>query len=154
MIPAVHADWYESLVDDLVAIHTEAVFNSRWELLVGYHTIGKRIMEETRLVWNARGNGATLSDLSKSTGIMKRDLYRAIQFYKKYPSLDDVPGGKNISWTKVVALLPKENEPKPSRNWNYYLPRAKALYADLFEIIDDTPPAVRDWLRSAPEEVK
>ena len=34
------------LVDDCKAIITEAVFTSRWSLVEGYHTLGKRILEE------------------------------------------------------------------------------------------------------------
>lgn len=103
-------DWYDSLVSDCCAIVTEATFNSRWELIVGYHQLGRRIATDN--VWNARGNGRTLTGLSKSTGIGERDLYRAVQFYKKFPSLDLLPGGKNITWNKIIALLPEQDEAK------------------------------------------
>ena len=101
------SDWYTSLIDDCKAIITEAVFNSRWELICGYHALGKRIVTEERLVWNERGNGKTLTDLSKFTGIGERDIYRAMQFYKKYPDVNQLSCGKNITWTKITSeLLP------------------------------------------------
>ena len=114
-------DWYESLVTDCRAIMTEAVFNSRWELIAGYHAIGRRITNEHNLIWNARGNGDTLATLSRSTGIGERDLYRAIQFYKKFPDISTLPDGKNISWNKIVTRLlpeppglPEPLEPPPA----------------------------------------
>jgi len=52
-----------------------------------------------------------LTDLSINTGINERDLYRSIQFYKKYPYTNDLPEGKNISWSKIVTkYLPKSNK--------------------------------------------
>jgi hypothetical protein len=50
--------------------------------------------------------------LAKSTEINKRDLYYALAFAKKYPSLDKVPDGKNASWSKLVKnyLAEKKKE--------------------------------------------
>ena len=105
--------WYQSLVDDVRAAHVEAVHNSRWELLAGYHAIGERIATEKRLKWNERGNGATLQGLAKSTGVSGRNLYYAIKFYEMFPRLEDVPNGKNISWHKVTTqLLTKKTKTK------------------------------------------
>jgi hypothetical protein len=105
------SDEWQSLVDDCKAIHTEMIFNARWELIAGYHALGKRISED--LIWHASGNGEKLTCLSNSTGIGERDLYRAIQFYEKYPDLDKLPDGKNISWSKIVAALPGNSDSKP-----------------------------------------
>jgi hypothetical protein len=107
-------DWYESLVTDCRAIMTEAVFNSRWALIEGYHAMGKRIANETQLVWNARGNGQTLNDLSKSIEMSERRIYSAIQFYNKYPDINTLPQGKNISWNKIVTELLPETTPAPA----------------------------------------
>ena len=116
------ADWYQSLLADLQSIKIEAEFNSRWEKLAGYHAIGLRI--STDLNWNARGNGRTLSHVSKSIGMGERVLYRCIQFYKKFPDLNMLPDGKAASWTKVTKLLPappddmpEEPNPFPFENW-------------------------------------
>jgi len=104
----------ESLIADCIAIYTEGVFNSRWELIICYHSLGSRIVNDEHFVWNARGNGATLASLSKSVGIHERDLYRAIQFYNKFPNLDMVPEGKNVSWNKIVTkYLPEPTESPP-----------------------------------------
>ena len=115
-------DWYESLVTDCRAIMTEAVFNSRWELIVGYHQLGKRIATDGQYKkWNARGNGETLSGLIKSLGMSQANVYRALSFYDKFPDINTLPQGKNISWNKIVTRLlpeppglPEPLEPPPA----------------------------------------
>jgi hypothetical protein len=97
------AEQYQSLVDDCIAIVTEAVFTSRWSLVEGYHMLGERIVNDNYYKGYERGNQKMLTDLSTSTGINERDLYRAIQFYQKYPNLNNVPEGKNISWNKLIT---------------------------------------------------
>jgi hypothetical protein len=92
-------DEFQSLVDDCIAIITEAEFTSRWARVEGYHALGKRIA--TDRIWNQRGNGETLSRVTKFTGIKERNLYRAVQFYEMYPNLNLLPEGKNVSWHKI-----------------------------------------------------
>jgi hypothetical protein len=94
---------FQALVDDCRAIITEAVFTSRWALIEGYHALGKRIVKDNYFKTYERGNMKKLSVLSTFSGIHERDLYRAIQFYEKYPDLRDVPQGKNISWNKIIT---------------------------------------------------
>lgn len=120
-------DWYQSLVDDCRAIMTEAVFNSRWELLAGYHAVGKRISTENNLNRKDIYGKKILKGLSKSIEMSERNLYSSIQFYKKYPDLSKLPDGKNASWTKVLKLLPEPPEPETPA-----LPDGKyrVIYAD------------------------
>jgi len=104
-------EWYELLVDDCKAIITEAVFTSRWALVEGYHQLGERIVTETNFDRKEIYAKKILTRVSISIGVPERTLYRAVQFYEKYPSLDNVPEGKNISWHKIVhKYLPT---PKP-----------------------------------------
>ena len=109
-------EWYAALVEDCAAIITETIFTVRWAKVSGFHALGERIVNDGNFSMNARGNGATLNDLSKSVGIHERDIYRAIQFYNKYPVLDTVPEGKNISWNKIVTKYLPET-PEPPVNW-------------------------------------
>lgn len=108
---ATREPWYELLVDDCKAIITEAVFNSRWALVEGYHQLGERIVTENNLDRKEIYGKKILSDLTKSIRVGERVLYRAIQFYEKYPDLSTVPEGKNISWNKIVTkYLPERSE--------------------------------------------
>lgn len=104
--------WMTSLVEDCKAIITEAVFTSRWALVEGYHGLGERIVTDGNFKKSAKGNHSSLTDLSKKSGIGERDLYRAVAFYNKYPSLDDVPEGKNITWNKIITKYLPEPKPK------------------------------------------
>mgnify|MGYP001595566586 FL=1 len=99
------SDWYQSLVDDCKAAITEAVFNSRWELIAGYHAVGKRIAHEKKLSRSETYGKKIMNDLSQSIGISQRRLWSAVQFYKAYPDLNQLPDGKNISWNKIVTKL-------------------------------------------------
>jgi len=106
-------EWYNLLINDCKSIITEAVHNSRWDLIQGYHQLGERIATENNLDRKEVYGKNILSDLSKSIGISERTLYRAIQFYEKYPDLNTVPEGKNISWNKIITLYlpqPKDNK--------------------------------------------
>ena len=103
-------EWYQSLSDDCNAIVVETVFNSRWTLVAGYHELGKRIEDEIRtrpisLIQLFKDLAKSISNCSTGT------LYHAHQFYVKFPRLDKVPEGKNISWTKIVTkYLPSKKE--------------------------------------------
>jgi DNA modification methylase len=99
-------EWYGSLVDDCKAIMTEAVFNSRWALLAGYHAVGKRIATDKKYQEHAKGNKSSVADLGRKLSTSAQTIYRAIQFYNKFPDLEKLPGGKNMTWNKVIALLP------------------------------------------------
>ena len=98
--------WYTSLIDDCKAIVTEAVHLSRWELIVGYHTLGKRIVTDKEYQRKSKGNGKCLQGLAEDINQSERTVYYAVQFYTKFPNPDEWPFDKNMSWTKITQLLP------------------------------------------------
>ncbi len=105
------SEWYRLLVEDCKAIVTEAVHNSRWILVEGYHMLGERIVTDTNYQEYAKGNQHSLQLLAMRIKLGERTAYYAIKFYKKYPVLNDVPEGKNISWSKLVkTYLPEHTE--------------------------------------------
>lgn len=90
--------------------------------------MGKRIREEQDLERKEIYGKKILSDLSKSLEIGERTIYRAIQAYDKFPELDKIPDGKNISWNKLITLyLPELKKPDTPE-----LPKGKyqVIYAD------------------------
>ena len=106
--------WFNELVEDLKDIITERVFNSRQELIVGYHEIGKRILVEKE---NAERDGVTVEGLvqgvAEAMGRSERTIWYAVQFVNAYPDMDALPDGKNLSWWKIVnQLLPKHKKDK------------------------------------------
>jgi hypothetical protein len=124
----VQSEPFQALVDECKAIITETVFVSRWSLVEGYHQLGERIQTDEGWQKYAKDNKSSVQDLAKSIGISERTLYYAIQFYDRYPKLDLVPEGKNISWNKVITKY----LPKVARE-----PSNKPSYADLHEMIKD-----------------
>lgn len=124
------SEWYQALVEECKSIITEAVFTSRWSLVEGYWHLGKRIREDILAQEYAKGNKTFVQDLARNLrqkdsdtqqfgGVSERTLYYAIQFFDKYPRLDKVPEGKNISWNKLVTkYLPSpKGKKKCSHKW-------------------------------------
>jgi len=112
-------EWYQVLVDECRAIITEAVFTWRWAKVEGYWRTGERIRQDCpRHKKGEHYQGKLdklLSDLRVSVGISEATLWRAVALYDKYPSLDQIPEGKNISWNKLITLYlpePKVEIPK------------------------------------------
>ena len=109
-------NWYKSLIDDCDGIITESVFTSRWALVEGYHMLGSRILQDNENFEREKIYGKKIvSHLSQSLGKSKQTIYRAIQFVKKYPDIQKLPLGKNISWHKICnKYLPdgKRKEPQ------------------------------------------
>lgn len=97
-------------LEDCRAIITESVFTSRWALVEGYHQLGERVSQEGQIA----GNKDAVQALARNLCISSRTLYYAIQAYQKYPKLDMIPLGKNISWNKLITkyLPQRHKEPK------------------------------------------
>ena len=109
-----NTEWYQALVDDCKSIITEAIYIHRWVLVECYWNVGKRIREEKGLgKWSQNESGGVLQGLAKDLNISTRTIHYALQAYDKYPSLDKVPEGKNITWNKLITKYlpaPKENK--------------------------------------------
>ena len=120
--------WYQQLIDDCKDIVVEGEFASRWALIETYHNLGKRILEENVSFERAKIYGQEItSRVSQSLDKSKRTIERSIQFARKYPELNKLPEGKDISWHKICnKLLPATKEKTPQ------LPDGKynVIYAD------------------------
>ena len=114
----VKADWYGNLVDDCKAIITEGTFNSRWALVEMYWHLGERINTDNDMTRELIYGKKIVSDLSQSLSMSTRNVWRAVQFNRKYPDIDTLPEGKNITWNKIVTkYLPESKEivePEPT----------------------------------------
>lgn len=105
-------DWYQGLLEECASILTEFSFLSRWARVEGYHTLGKRIMEENNNFERSKIYGKqVIRKLSTHLGISGRTLFYAVAFAKKYPDLTLIPMGKNANWTRIVSeYLPEKSE--------------------------------------------
>lgn len=105
-------DWYKELIGDCQAILTEGIWNYRWTLIKTYHLFGKRIIEDYSKFKDVGISEKEIrSHVTKDLKQSDRTIRRTIQFAKKYPDLEKLPEGKNISWHKICnELLPGQNE--------------------------------------------
>jgi N6-adenosine-specific RNA methylase IME4 len=110
----VESEWYSALIEECKAIITETIFNSRWALVEGYHSLGERILQENDNFAREKIYGEKICQrVGESLGTSRQTINYSIQFAKKYPDLDKVPEGKNISWHKICnKYLPSSKENK------------------------------------------
>jgi ParB family chromosome partitioning protein len=97
---SVNEDWYKELVEECKAIITEAVFTSRWALVEGNWELGRRIREDMN--WQKWGNN-DLQGLANAIGQSERTIYYALAIFDKFPDLNKIPEGKNISMNKLIT---------------------------------------------------
>jgi N6-adenosine-specific RNA methylase IME4 len=105
--------WYKNLVEECRAIITESIFSSRWALIEGYWKLGERLRNENNFKRKDIYGKKIVQGLAQSIGISTRTIHYALQAYDKFPTLDDIPEGKNISWNKLINLYlpaPKDNK--------------------------------------------
>jgi N6-adenosine-specific RNA methylase IME4 len=105
----VDQEWYGHLVEECKAIITEAVFTSRWALVEGYWELGKRIREEYTTRKELYGQKIA-QGLAESIGVSERTVNYACAAYDKYPELDNIPEGKNITWNKLITKYLPESQ--------------------------------------------
>ena len=122
--------WYTALVSDCDDIITEAVYISRWALVEGYHSLGKRILEEHDNFERAKIYGEKIvQGLAESLNMSSRVLWYAMQFVQKYPDLSKVPEGKNITWNKIITkYLPTSKESDQPKDYTLRCPQCDLEY--------------------------
>jgi hypothetical protein len=113
-------EWFKNMVGDCQAIITEGEFTSRFALVDCYHQLGKRILEENDNFERAKIYGKDIvSKVAVSVGKSDRTIWYALQFAKKYPDLDKLPGGKSVSWRAVVnKYLPDSERSKKDQEYH------------------------------------
>jgi hypothetical protein len=96
-------EWYINLIEDLRDIVVERSFSANWEKILGKHEIGKRILEEYPNFERKYIYGKDIAGVvAESLNCSRRDINRCIRFARKYPNLNLLPAGKNVSWNKII----------------------------------------------------
>ncbi len=95
--------WYITLCEDCRDIVVETEFASRWTLVEGYHSLGKRIIQETEKLDKLSQSGIdVISQVAADIKRGRRTVYYAIQFAREYPDLNLLPESKNTSWHHII----------------------------------------------------
>ena len=84
------------LPEELRSLLTEAIFNHRWILLEGYHSVGEVVFKKK----------LEIEKVAQWTGQRPKTIHYCLELYKKYPNINSVPDGKNVSWYKITKTLP------------------------------------------------
>ncbi len=104
--------WYHTLVEDCKDIIVEGEFSWRMTILETYHNLGKRIFQDIPNFTRSQIYGDNIVQrVAESLQRSERTIYYAMKFAEKFPSVDEVPEGKNISWRLVCQKYltkPKE----------------------------------------------
>lgn len=82
-------------------------------LVEGYWNLGKRIREDNLAQEYAKGNKTFVQDLGRNLNISDSTIYYSLQAYDRYPNLDQIPEGKNITWNKLITKY----LPNRSKDW-------------------------------------
>lgn len=92
--------------EEAKALLTEAIFEHRWVLLCGYHEVGKMLLEA----------GVSPETAAREMHHRVKDLHYAIELARKYPDVNSVPDGKNVSWYKITKTLPPYEKDQTKKN--------------------------------------
>ena len=103
--------WYEELISDLSNILENTYRNT----VIGYHALGKRILDEYDNFERVGIYGHNISQhVAKCLAKSQRTIDYAIQFARKYPDLSSLPEG--VSWHDICNNLLPESKAHVSYN--------------------------------------
>ncbi|MFA5442056.1 MAG: hypothetical protein WC288_01960 [Candidatus Paceibacterota bacterium] len=121
------SDFYRYLIENLQAIVTTRMTNSRIELIACKWEIGKEIIG-SKENFEKFGYGENVIEiLSKDLNMSASDLYKCIQFFKKYPAndFDDImmslPEGNNLSWWLLSQKYLSDTTKKGQEENTHYI---------------------------------
>lgn len=96
-------------IDELDGLLTETIFHHRFALLEGYHQLGQLILNS--------GNHDKILEIASALRQRPETVHYCIELAKRYPDLNSIPDGKNVSWYKITKTLPpyEKNTPKKKK---------------------------------------
>src|SRR3990167_8854912 len=114
-------NWYKELLVDLRKLEFTGIVLTKWN-------IGKRILADFEKFGMPEYGSKRIENIAKDLEGSSSDLYKCIQFAKKYPKI--VTPLQNLSWREVVNKYlpePRQKEPEIVK-----LPKGKfnVIYAD------------------------
>jgi hypothetical protein len=102
--------WYSDLIDELEGTITEGVFTSRWTLIECYHSVGEKLRKAS--MENKLKITDLVSDCAVDLNVSERKLWYAVKFFDKFPDVNMLPEGKNVSWFGIKTKYLTEGEKK------------------------------------------
>jgi len=93
-------------IEEIGAELTEAIFNHRFILLEGYHSVGRQVVKKN----------LSIEEVAHKIGQRPKTIHYAVELYKKYPDVNSVPDGKSVSWYKITKELPPYEKDKVKKS--------------------------------------
>ena len=90
-------------VEEFTDFYVEGSFHVRWTEIEFYHDLGMALLEVQ-----------DLKPYAKSIKKHESFLKTCVEFYKKYPNLNETPFGKDISWSRLKKEFQNEKRPRIS----------------------------------------
>ena len=90
-------------VEEFTDLYVENSFHVRWTEIEFYHDLGMALLEVQ-----------DLKPYAKSIKKHESFLKTCVEFYKKYPNLNETPFGKDISWSRIRKEFETEKRPRVS----------------------------------------
>ena len=88
-------------IDEFIDLYVENSFHVRWTEIEFYHDLGMALSEVQDLKPYAKA-------IKKHESFLKT----CVEFYKKYPNLNEAPFGKDISWSRLRKEFETEKRPR------------------------------------------
>ena len=90
-------------IEEFIDLYVEDSFHVRWTEIEFYHDLGMALLEVQ-----------DLKPYAKSIKKHESFLKTCVEFYKKYPNLNEAPFGKDISWSRLRKEFQSEKRPRVS----------------------------------------
>ena len=87
-------------IEEFTDLYVEDSFHVRWTEIEFYHDLGMALLEVQDLKPHAKS-------IKKHESFLKT----CVEFYKKYPNLNEAPFGKDISWSRLRKEFETEKRP-------------------------------------------
>ena len=90
-------------IEEFTDLYVEDSFHVRWTEIEFYHDLGMALLEVQ-----------DLKPYAKSIKKHESFLKTCVEFYKKYPNLNEAPFGKDVSWSRLRKEFETEKRPRIS----------------------------------------
>lgn len=104
IVKRVEQGWYQQLVEDIKDLEYTGI-------VITKHAIGKRILQDELKFGKPEYGKKKIEGLAKDLDICRADLFKCVQFARKYPELSNAV--RQFSWRYIANKLLPEPREKP-----------------------------------------
>ena len=98
--------WYDNLINEIKLLEGTGIVATK-------HAIGKRIIEDFEKFGKPEYGEKRIENIAKDCQIGKSDIFKCIQFARKYPNLEKCNAVTQLPWREIVNKYLPEHKEKP-----------------------------------------